>query len=83
MEFKKKYTEEEIEELCSWFQKNEDKLPESLRVDNATFIKDLRKTVLLYIPLARDRREILCFSGQVFFLFKIRKKLMEMGIGNE
>ncbi len=83
MEFKKTYTEEEIEELIAWFEKNDDKLPESLYVDNATFIKELRYTVHLYFPLVRERRESICFSGQVFFLFKIRKKLMEMGIGSE
>lgn len=77
MNFKKNFSAEEIEELCSWFNENADTLPESLQLDKSLFIKDLKHTIKLFIPLAKERRESQCFNGQIFLLFKIREKVLE------
>lgn len=77
MNFKKNFSAEEIEELCSWLKENIDKLPQSLQLDKSIYIKDLKSTIELFIPLAKERRESQCFNGQIFLLFKIREKVLE------
>lgn len=77
MNFKKNFSAEEIEELCSWLKDNIDKLPQSLQLDKSIYIKDLKSTIELFIPLAKERRESQCFNGQIFLLFKIREKVLE------
>lgn len=72
MKFKKKYSEEEISELVSWFDAHAKELPSSLRFDKATFIPDFPATVKKYIAIAHAQRKNPFNAGQIYTLFKMR-----------
>ncbi len=72
MEYKKLYSQEEIDEIIAWFEAHEDQLPQSLDVDKATHMPDFRNTVKNYMDIARLHRENATYSGQIYFLFQMR-----------
>ncbi len=72
MEYKKIYTQEEIDEITAWFETHKDELPEKLNVDKATHMPDFRRTVQNYIDIAREHRDNATYSGQIYFLFRMR-----------
>lgn len=80
MEYKRKYTDEEIGDLIAWMEKNLERLPESLQYNQATFIPDLKKTVTNYIDLVRQHKDDPAFNGQVFQFFVMRELLIEQGL---
>lgn len=80
--YKKQYTTEEIGELITWFEAHFDRLPESLQVDKATFIKDIKKTVKLYFDIARQHINNPTYSGQINHLFQIKEALTTQGLVN-
>ena len=41
MEYKKHYTDEELNEVVGWFKSHFDELPASIYIDKATYVKDL------------------------------------------
>ena len=45
MEKKRTHTLEEINELKSWFEANQEKLPETMQIDSSAFSPDLRDTI--------------------------------------
>ena len=51
MEYKKHYTDEELNEVVGWFKSHFDELPASLYIDKATYVKDLKHTVTLYYDI--------------------------------
>ena len=53
MEYKKHFTDQEIEEVCNWFKTHFDQLPETLQLDNATYIRDFKHTVELYFDICQ------------------------------
>ncbi len=73
MEYKKLYSQEEIDEITAWFESHKDQLPESLDVDKATHMSNFRQTVSSYIDIARLHRENATYSGQIYFLFQMRE----------
>ena len=80
MDYKSIFSKEELKELTDWFNERKDKLPETLQVDDATFVKDLRQTVDYYLRLVELYHNKRAFSGQLYLLERIRKKLIELGL---
>lgn len=74
------YTKEEVEELTNWLKAHEDKMPDSLELDQATKIPDLKKTYKLMSEMALESYERPGLKGHIQILFRIRKRLQEMGI---
>ncbi len=73
MEYKKHYTDEEINETVEWFKSHMDELPDSLQLDKATFIPDLRKTVPLYFDIAAEHKDNATYAAQIRHLFLMRE----------
>lgn len=80
MKYKRKYTDEEINGLIAWMEKNMEKLPESLQFNQATFIPDLKKTVTNYIDLVKQHKNDPAFNGQVYQFFVMRELLIKQGL---
>ena len=80
MEFKSHYTKEEIEEAEAWLQERWDKLPSDFKLDEATKITDLKRTLENLIHIAKELHHNPTYTGQIFLLFKIKDKLQEDGI---
>ena len=80
MDYKSIFSKEELNELTDWFNERKDKLPETLQVDDAIFVKDLRQTVDYYLRLVELYHDKRAFSGQLYLLERIRKKLIELGL---
>ncbi len=78
MEFKKHYTDEEINEVISWFKENYDALPPSLHVDKATYISDFPATVKLYYDIALAHKDNPTYAAQIRHLFKMRDAVKEL-----
>ena len=75
MEKKGLYTEEELEIFLKWF--NEQKLPKTMQIDDATYTPDLKETIISLTGQAR-----LCFKnpkmqGCIHLLNRIKSKLEE------
>jgi len=77
MEYKKHYTDNELRELTVWYEQNMERLPSSLRVDKATYVPDLGRTVRFYFDIMREHKDNPTYAAQIFLLFKIRKVLEE------
>lgn len=80
MEFKKKYTQEELGELCAWFSARLDRLPADMHLDKAIYIKDLPATVRHYMEIARLHGDNPTYSGQMYHLFLMRDNLTAGGM---
>ena len=80
MDYKSIFSKEELKELTDWFKERLDALPESLQVYDATFVRDLRQTVEYYLRLVELYHDKRTFSGQLYLLERIRKKLIELGL---
>ena len=77
MEYKKQYNPEEIKEVTEWFKAHEEQMPKMLDVDKATHISDFPLTVNHYIDIAHAHIENATYSGQIYFLFKMRDAMKE------
>lgn len=77
MEYKKHYTDKEVQTLSAWFEQHMDKLPQSLQVDKATYMPDLRRTVRFYLDIMKEHKDNPTYAAQIFLLFKIREMLEE------
>lgn len=71
----KLYTLDEINELGKWFDTI--KLPESLQLDKATYIPDVRETLNCVIAQAQINCGNPKMQGAVFLLERIKAKLEE------
>lgn len=80
MEFKKKYSKEELEELCAWFASRMDKLPADMHLDKAIYVKDFPTTVRHYLEIVRLHGDNPTYSGQVYHLFLMRDNLLAAGM---
>ena len=74
MEYKKLYTEAEIKELAQWFEAR------YVRIDEATFIPDLRKTAPLLIDMMLYQQEKPAFMGEIHQVFRLRERLIADGM---
>ena len=72
MEYKKHFTDQEIEEVCNWFKTHFDQLHETLQLDNATYIRDFKHTVELYFDICQQHKDNPTYSGQIYQLFKMK-----------
>ena len=73
MEKVKKYTKEEIESLKNWFLTHD--YPQSLQLDKATYIPDMKKTIPVLIEQAEAVINRLQLHGYVVLLERIKAKL--------
>ena len=80
MDYKSIFSKEELKELTDWFKERKDKLPETLQVDDATFVKDLRQTVEYYLRLVELSHDNRTVSGQLYRLDRIRNKGIARGV---
>lgn len=72
MDYKKHYTNEELDELISWFDSHKEHLPKSLQMDKATYIKDLDKTLKLYLEIEKRHKDNDTYGGQIYHMFMMR-----------
>ena len=77
MEKKRTHTLEEINELKSWFEANQEKLPETMQIDSSAFSPDLRDTIDMLFEQAYICYENPKMQGGIRFLKKIKKNLEE------
>ena len=75
MEKKRTHTLEEINELKSWFEANQEKLPETMQIDSSAFSPDLRDTIDMLFEQAYICYENPKMQGCIRFLKKIKKNL--------
>ena len=77
MEKKRTHALEEINELKSWFEANQEKLPQTMQIDSSAFSPDLRDTIDMLFEQAYICYENPKMQGCIRFLKKIRKNLEE------
>lgn len=77
MEYKKIYAPEELADVVSWAKKNMHRLPESLQLDKATFIPDLKTTMETYIEICEMHHLNPTYGAQIRHIFMMRDKLIE------
>ena len=77
MEKKRTHTLEEINALKSWFEANQEKLPETMQIDSSAFSPDLRDTIDMLFEQAYICYENPTMQGCIRFLKKIKKNLEE------
>ena len=77
MEKKRTHTLEEINELKSWFEANQENLPETMQIDSSAFSPDLRDTIDMLFEQAYICYENPKMQGCIRFLKKIKKNLEE------
>lgn len=77
MDYKKRYTPEEIKEVAEWFKNHKEQMPQSLDVDKATHIPNFPSTVNSYIDIAQAHMDNATYSGQIYLLFKMRDVMKE------
>lgn len=76
MENKKNfYTKDEFKELQAWFEAQN--LPESMQVDKATYIPNLKETVLRLLDQAKVCHDNSKMQGCLILLEHIKQKLEE------
>lgn len=73
MEYKEKYSLEEVQELVTWFKTIE--LPQSMQIDIATFCPDLKSTVDALCEQALSHHENPTFNYTMWQLYQIKEKL--------
>jgi hypothetical protein len=74
---KRTHTSEEINELKSWFEANQEKLPQTMQIDSSAFSPDLRDTIDMLFEQAYICYENPKMQGCIRFLKKIKKNLEE------
>lgn len=79
MDFKKLYPTEELTELTQWFAERLDRLPPSLRIDEGTYIPNLRKTVEFHLAIVEAHYNNPTYSPQIYLFFRMRDRLREEG----
>lgn len=73
MEYKEKYSIEEVQELVAWFKSTE--LPQSMQIDTAAFCPDLKSTVEALCEQALLHHENPTFNYAMWQLYQIKEKL--------
>ena len=71
----KLYTHEELLELEEWFKKID--LPESIQLDKATYIPDLKDTINRLFVQAEINYENPKMQGAIYLLERLKAKLEE------
>lgn len=77
MEYKKHYTDDELNEVVGWFKSHFDELPASLYIDKATYVKDLKHTVTLYYDIVNKLKDNPTYAAQIRHLFLMRDAVLK------
>lgn len=72
MEYKKHFTDEELNAVKEWFNSHWDLLPESLSPEPGTFIKDFKHTLTLYYDIMEQHKNNPTYSAQIYQVFKMQ-----------
>lgn len=75
--FKPSYSQEEMKELCEWFQQHKDELPKDMQLNNSTYIPDVARTVDAFLQALKGREINSRMAGLVAHLAAIRDKASE------
>ncbi len=78
MEYKKVYSPEEINELIEWFRVNHDKLPDSIYINNGTFVKDVRFTTSHFHEIVASVGQKKSYGSHIRLFFLIRERVLEL-----
>ena len=78
MEYKKVYSPEEIQELIEWFRVNHDKLPDSIYINDGTFVKDVRFTASHFHKIAASVGEKKSYGAHIRLFFLLRERIIEL-----
>ena len=83
--YKKSYTEQEIEECYAWFEKNMGSLPKSLTLDKCMNIPELHFTVRQMMNKLQQQLKTKknIFSGQFAILLYIKECLLKQEASQE
>lgn len=73
MDYKKHYTVEELNDIISWFSIHKDHLPQSLQLDKATYIMDLKNTMVHFLDIIKKHKDNPTYAAQIYILFLIRE----------
>lgn len=73
MEYKEKYSLEEVQELIAWFKTKE--LPQTMQINAAAFSPNLRSTVEALCEQALLHHENATFNYAMRQLYEIKEKL--------
>ncbi len=77
MEYKKLYTKEEIKDLLQWFGERFDRLPESIRIDQATRVVGMPDTARRLCEMVEANWENPTFSAGIRQVFLLRERLVD------
>lgn len=77
MEYKKIYTQEELDDIINWTRENFKRLPQSLRLDKGTYIPNLHSTMETYIEICEKHKLNPTYGAQIRHIFMMREKLLE------
>lgn len=69
------YTRKELSEIKEWF--NDVQLPQSIQLDKATFIPDVRETLSRLILQAEINCDNPKMQGAIYLLVRLKSKLEE------
>lgn len=75
MEYKPKYTKDEVDDLVNWFTTHT--FEKELDVGGGIYIKNMQKAVESMIQIAQTKYENTTFSGQIYLLFRMRDELLK------
>lgn len=78
MEYKKVYDPAEIQELIEWFRINHDRLPDSIYINNGTFVKDVRFTTSHFHAIVAKVGEKKAYGSHIRLFFLIRERILEL-----
>lgn len=78
MEYKKVYDPAEIQELIEWFRVNHDRLPDSIYINNGTFVKDVRFTTSHFHAIVAKVGEKKAYGSHIRLFFLIRERVLEL-----
>ncbi|CDA44044.1 MAG: DUF6965 family protein [Bacteroidales bacterium] len=76
MEYKKHYTDEELAEVVNWFKEHFDELPQSIHIDKATYIADLKHTVTLYYDIVAKHKDNPTYAAQIHHIYQMRDAVL-------
>lgn len=79
MEFKKLYSEKELNDLSHWFKSNKDNLPASFRVNKSLNYPNLHLTAEIIPEQIAMLGKNSTYSGLIHQYFMLREKLLESG----
>lgn len=83
MEYKTLYTPEEIAELSAWYRRHWKEIPDTLIMDKSIRFLNLKRTIESLFDVYELHSQHPTFSGHIYQLWKIQKRLQEQGIGVE